>query len=121
MSGIEKKKIKAPKVKGLGYIETVEDEMGAKRSPRINYPKTNLTFKPNQIDLKKVKGRVEAGRGPAHRFAEGEKSNDVPAQVVEKWIDAVLKESDDEDAGQVTDPTKEAINLVNKSKNAKGL
>ena len=45
----------------------------------------------------------------------------MPAQVVEKWIDAVLKESDDEDAGQVADPTKEAINQVSKAKKAKGL
>ena len=107
MGGFEKKK-RAPKVKGLGYIESVNDEQGAKRAPRINFPNTGLSFGPDQVGLKRVKGRVDAAL-PAHRFAEAEKTNDVPAQVVEKWIDAVLKESDDEEAGQVTSKTEEAL------------
>ena len=45
----------------------------------------------------------------------------MPAQVVEKWINAVLKDSDDEGEGQVGSMTDDAIRQVKASETAKGL
>lgn len=63
-----------------------------KYSPKINFPSSNLSIGPdNKVSIKKVNTGITA-----NRLLAGEKSVDMPGQVVEQWIDAVLKDEEDD-------------------------
>ena len=59
-------------------------------SPQINFPRSNLVVnkKGTDFSLKKSIGGFQG----MHRFEDGVKTMNMPSQVVEQWIDAVLKE-----------------------------
>lgn len=74
---------------------------GAQESnvPKINFPRSNLKLS-KDMSLKTVRG----GLG-ANRLESSTKSLDMPSQVIEQWIDAVLKVEEPADASLLTDPS----------------
>ena len=87
-----------PSAKGsqMGYVETAsidENTKQPKHSPRINFPNPNINIgADNSVDMKRVKSQYV---GP-NRFDTGDKAVGLTAQVLEQWMDAVLKNEDED-------------------------
>lgn len=86
----------------MGYIDTAsidEKTQQPKYSPRINFPGPNINVGPNkEVEMKKIKSQFLG----SNRFEKGNKAVNLSAQVIEQWIDAVLKEDSDDENGEET-------------------
>ena len=73
------------------HSDTIADGDAQSFIPHINFPKTNIKVGKNmEVGLK----RLSAGFIGTQRFEEGTEVVNMPGQVIEQWIDAVLKEEE---------------------------